>query len=434
MGSEWPIEKLGSHCKKIGSGATPRGGKSAYLDFGEFSLIRSQNVYNEGFSAGGLAFISEHQARALDGVAVHPGDVLINITGDSVARVCLAPDWVLPARVNQHVAIIRPKVESFDSRYLRYFLVSPQQQARLLSMAAVGATRNALTKRMLEDLELPLPPTAVQRSCADILAALDDRIDLLRQTNTTLEAIAQALFKSWFVDFDPVRAKAEGREPEGMDAATAALFPSEFEESELGLIPKGWSVAPFSSQFDFTMGQSPPGSTYNTNRAGTPFFQGCTDFGEVYPSHRVFCSQPTRFAHSGDVLMSVRAPVGALNIANVDCSIGRGLCAIRHKSGSTGLTHEFVKACITRIENAAGEGALFKSLSKQQLASLPIVRVERAVLDAAALFLGPLMERRLLNSQQGETLRMLRDTLLPRLISGKLCLSGTEAAVAKVPT
>ena len=190
---------------------------------------------------------------------------------------------------------------------------------------------------------------------------------------------------------------------------------------------------PFSSQFDFTMGQSPPGSTYNTDRIGTPFFQGCTDFGEVFPSHRVFCSQPTRFAHSGDVLMSVRAPVGALNIANVDCSIGRGLCAIRHESGSTGLTYEFVKACISRIENAAGEGALFKSLSKQQLAGLPVVKVEGGVLDAAALFLEPLMERRLLISQQAETLRMLRDTLLPRLISGKLRLPDAEREIEATP-
>src|SRR5690606_2906639 len=128
-----------------------------------------------------LAYISPDQARLLDGVTVEANDVLVNITGDSVARVCLAPTWVLPARVNQHVVIVRPKPESFDSRYLRYFLTSPSQQERLLSLAAVGATRNALTKGMLESFELPMPPLDFQRACANVLAALDDRIDLLRQ-------------------------------------------------------------------------------------------------------------------------------------------------------------------------------------------------------------------------------------------------------------
>ncbi|MBS0455932.1 MAG: restriction endonuclease subunit S, partial [Proteobacteria bacterium] len=210
MGSEWPVEPLGTHCVKIGSGATPRGGKATYVNAGSFSLIRSQNVYNDGFHTSGLAFISDDQARALSNVSVEQSDILLNITGDSVARVCLAPPDILPARVNQHVAIIRPKKNSFDARYLRYFLVSATQQERLLSLAAIGATRNAITKGMIESLEVPVPPLVFQRRCADILSALDDRIDNLRATNATLEAIAQALFKSWFVDFDPVRAKAEG--------------------------------------------------------------------------------------------------------------------------------------------------------------------------------------------------------------------------------
>lgn len=230
MASDWPTERLGVNCTKIGSGATPKGGKDAYLPSGPFTLIRSQNVYNEGFNASGLAFISPDQAKLLDSVTVEANDILINITGDSVARVCLAPSWVLPARVNQHVAIIRTKPDRFDSHYLRYVLISPSQQERLHSLAAVGATRNALTKGMLESLELPRPPLHFQRACAGVLASLDDRIDLLRQTNITLEAIAQTLFKSWFVDFDPVRAKAEGREPEGMDTATAALFPASLKE------------------------------------------------------------------------------------------------------------------------------------------------------------------------------------------------------------
>ena len=130
--------------------------------------------------------------------------------------------------------------------------------------------------------------------------------------------------------------------------------------------------------------------------------------------------------------MSVRAPVGAVNLAASDCAIGRGLCAIRHKSGSTGLTIEFMKACIQRIEAAAGEGALFKSLSKRQLADLPVVSAGEALVSAAIELLDPIVERRLLLARQAEVLTQLRDTLLPRLISGKLSIPEAEKAAADV--
>lgn len=205
MSSEWNWKRIGDSCLKIASGATPRGGKDSYLEIGPVSLIRSQNIYNDGFSAKGIAFISEEQAKKLDGVKIEHGDILLNITGDSVARVCLVPSKYLPARVNQHVAIIRPDPGIFDGRFLRYFLSSPYQQSLMLGLSAAGATRNALTKGMIEDFKAPCPSMRTQRIISETLTALDDRIALLRETNTTLEAIAQALFKSWFVDFDPVR-------------------------------------------------------------------------------------------------------------------------------------------------------------------------------------------------------------------------------------
>ena len=119
MNSEWPVVRLGDYCLKIGSGATPRGGKSVYLDAGETTLIRSQNIYNDGFTADGLVYITKSAADKLNNVEVLAGDILLNITGDSVARVCIAPTEYLPARVNQHVSIIRPDPEDFDARFLR---------------------------------------------------------------------------------------------------------------------------------------------------------------------------------------------------------------------------------------------------------------------------------------------------------------------------
>ena len=154
MNNEWRKIALGDVCTKIGSGATPRGGRDVYLQDGPYSLIRSQNIYNDGFHREGLAFISDHHSDELRNVEVFDGDVLLNITGDSVARVCQVPQDVLPARVNQHVAIIRPDSTNLDPGYLRYCLTSPEMQTLLLSWAGSGGTRNALTKGMIESLEL----------------------------------------------------------------------------------------------------------------------------------------------------------------------------------------------------------------------------------------------------------------------------------------
>ena len=192
---KWRTATLGDVCAKIGSGATPRGGKDVYLAEGSYALIRSQNVYNDGFYRDGLAFIGERHANELQNVEVYEEDVLLNITGDSVARVCqVAPD-VLPARVNQHVAIIRPDSVNLDAGYLRYYLASPEMQTLLLSWAGSGGTRNALTKGMIESLEIPLSPLAEQRAIAHILGALDDKIELNRRMNETLEAMARAVFQ-----------------------------------------------------------------------------------------------------------------------------------------------------------------------------------------------------------------------------------------------
>ena len=247
VGGAWREVVLGDVCTKIGSGATPRGGRDVYLAEGPYTLVRSQNVYNDGFHRDGLAFIGERHADELKNVEIFQEDVLLNITGDSVARVCqVAPD-VLPARVNQHVAIIRPDSVNLDAGYLRYCLVTPEMQTLLLSWAGSGGTRNALTKGMIESLEIPLPALSEQRAIAHVLGTLDDKIELNRRMDETLEAMARALFKSWFVDFEPVRAKMEGRwrrgeSLPGLPAEHYDLFPDRLVDSELGEVPEGWEV------------------------------------------------------------------------------------------------------------------------------------------------------------------------------------------------
>lgn len=222
---EWKEYKLGEICTKIGSGATPKGGKESYLG-GGISLIRSQNVLDFTFSLDGLAFINDEQASKLDGVEIYKGDVLLNITGDSVARCCIVPDSVLPARVNQHVSIVRGDKTKVLNEYILYYLQYKKQL--LLSLSQGGATRNALTKGMIEEFRILLPSIDEQSKIVSILKSLDDKIENNRKINENLEQQAQALFKSWFVDFEPFRDQP-------------------FVESELGMIPEGWRVDVFDS-------------------------------------------------------------------------------------------------------------------------------------------------------------------------------------------
>lgn len=192
--------KLGDVCSKIGSGATPKGGSTVYVEDG-ISFIRSQNVYNLTFEYSGLAHISDEAAKKLDGVTVQEDDVLINITGDSVARTCVVPSSVLPARVNQHVAIIRPHKDVLRSRYLNYYLASPRMQAFMLGLAVgKGASRNAMTKDMIAGFEVPCPDIETQDAIIGILSAYDSLIETNQRQIRLLEEAAQRLYKEWFVD------------------------------------------------------------------------------------------------------------------------------------------------------------------------------------------------------------------------------------------
>lgn len=187
-------------------------------------LIRSQNVLDLAFSYDGLAYLDEDQANALKNVTVQHNDVLLNITGDSVARVCMVPDKIVPARVNQHVAIIRADENKLDSSFLLYYLQAVKET--LLMQAEIGATRNALTKRMLEDFPVYAPKVEEQRAIAEVLSSLDDKIDLLHRQNKTLESLAETLFRHWFL---PVPACADRRDTQtGIDQAK-----DEWEEGTL---------------------------------------------------------------------------------------------------------------------------------------------------------------------------------------------------------
>ncbi|MEA1893786.1 MAG: restriction endonuclease subunit S [Euryarchaeota archaeon] len=200
-----------------------------------------------------------------------------------------------------------------DNLFVYYLTRSPEFRDFAIVRMEGSSGRQRVPAPTLKRFTFACPPLPEQRAIAHILGSLDDKIELNRRMNETLEAMAQAIFKSWLVDFDPVRAKTEGRDT-GLPKEIADLFPDSFEESELGAMPEGWKQSTIRDEFDITMGQSPPGSTYNETGAGLPFFQWQRDFGFRYPANRVYCTAPKRIAEHSDILVSVRAPGGGQSI------------------------------------------------------------------------------------------------------------------------
>lgn len=383
--SEWKEYNLSELTIKIGSGSTPRGGGESYKVSG-ISLIRSQNVLDLEFSRTGLAYIDEIQAYDLRNVEVKENDVLLNITGDSVARVCKVPKSILPARVNQHVAIIRVDDKSLYSDFLLYYLIHIKDY--LFSISEIGATRRALTKGMIEELKIILPPLPEQTAIASILSSLDDKIDLLHRQNATLEKMAETLFRQWFVE----EAKEE------------------------------WEEGKFADEFDIIMGASPPGESYNEKGNGIPMYQGNADFGFRFPRKRVFTTDPRRFAEQFDILVSVRAPVGEQNMANERCCIGRGVAAFRFKKDKSYFTYSFykIRSLINEIKQFNETGTVFGSISKSDFEGIEVTFPDMKSINKFQLEVKPIDDKILNNINQIRNLSTLRDTLLPKLMSGEV--------------
>ncbi|MCK9419856.1 MAG: restriction endonuclease subunit S [Nitrospirae bacterium] len=361
-----------------------------------------------------------------DEYVLEEGDLLVTMTdlskqSDTLGFPALVPKAGSARRYlhNQRLGkiLVKPNAE-VDKRFIYYLLCSAEYRHEVLASATGTSIKHTSPSRILA-YKARLPSLVEQKSISHILGTLDDKIELNRKMNQTLEAMAQAIFKSWFADFDPVRAIAEGRDP-GLPRDLAELFPDSFEDSELGAIPKGWRVGIVDEEFNLTMGQSPPGETYNDTGEGLPFFQGCTDFGFRFPSRRVYCTAPTRYADKGDTLISVRAPVGDVNMAAEKCCIGRGVAAAKHKSGSRSYTFYFMKSIDEVFAHFEAEGTVFGSISKKDFHNIQCIISPAEVITAFEHLAFSIDEQIANNEQQSGTLIALRDTLLPKLLSGDL--------------
>ena len=244
-------------------------------------VLRNQNIKDGRLDLSSPSYTDEeHYLGRIKRAVPQAGDIVITREAP-MGDVCQIPEG-LKCCLGQRQVLLRPDPKKVDSRFLLYALQSPYIQHQIGWNEGTGSTVSNLRIPVLEALSVPTPELAVQREIAETLGAIDDRITLLRETNTTLEAIAQALFKSWFVDFDPVHAKMQGRAPEGMDQATAALFPDSFEESELGDVPKGWRVAPLVQLFDFKEGPGIRNWQYTNSDIGTRFINiRCIQDGDL---------------------------------------------------------------------------------------------------------------------------------------------------------
>lgn len=412
----WVVKKLGEHCKKIASGATPTGGNDAYQKTG-ISLIRSQNIHDFAFSYNGLAFINEQQANKLKNVEVQQNDVLLNITGDSVARCCSVPYNILPARVNQHVMIIRPDEHVFNSKFLQYYLLNKATKEYLLTIAASGATRNALTKSHIEKLDIISPDIEKQKEIAAILSSLDDKIELNQQINKKLEEVAQAIFKEWFIDFN---FPDENGNPY-RDSSGAMV------DSELGFIPASWSVGKLGHYVDIVGGGTP--STKNekfwvdgTIHWATPKDLSVNKDVFLKGTLKKITTDGLKEISSGllqpkTLLLSSRAPIGYLAVSNVSLAINQGYIAILPTSKyDTLFLYIWLKNNMEQV-NSMANGSTFQEISKKSFKMIDIMNYPAELVDKYLDIVSQLFEQINLLETEILNLQGLRDTLLPKLMS-----------------
>lgn len=390
MNHRWSVAALGQVCEKIGSGATPQGGSNAYLASG-ISLIRSQNVLDFQFSGKGLAFIDDAQAAKLRNVEVQEHDVLLNITGDSVARCCMVASEVLPARVNQHVAIVRPSADKADPHFLLYTLLALKEE--LLSQSEIGGTRRALTKGMLEDLEILLPPLPEQKAIAAVLSSLDDKIDLLHRQNKTLEALAETLFRQWFVE------EADEGLEEGKLGDVVEINPSR-------ALAKG-QVAPYLEMSNVNESVFHPKDWIDRNYgSGMKFRNGDTLLARITPClengktcYVTFLGEDEiGWGSTEFVVLRMREPYHPF---------------ISYLLAKNSDFREFAIGCMT---GTSGRQRVQGSV----LAEFELRIPQGAVVESLNAICDSMVRKLIGNAKQIRTLARLRDSLLPKLMSGEV--------------
>jgi type I restriction enzyme S subunit len=415
MSSEFvPLESLASSAKNsiVGGPFGSNLGSKDYVAHG-VPVIRGQNMSSK-WVGGEFVFVSEEKATSLGPNKARPGDLVFTQRG-TLGQVAIVPQAPYAEYiVSQSQMKLTPDPAKADVSYLYYAFLSPAQQDYIRNTAIqTGVPHTNLG--ILKKTPIALPSLKVQQEIAAVLGSLDDRITLLRETNATLEAIAQALFKSWFVDFDPVRAKQQGRVPEGMDEATAALFPDGLEESELGLVPRGWRVGKLEDLLVLQRGFDLPAA--DRISGDYPIIAASGPSG----THR------TAMAKAPGVVTGRSGVLGRVFLELDDYwPLNTTLWVKEFRAASPCYAYEVLKLLDFASFNA---GSAVPTLNRNHVHALPYLIPERGCIDAYESIAMLIHIRVRANHQRTQTLTTLRDTLLPRLISGQLRLPEAEAFV-----
>lgn len=313
-------------------------------------------------------------------------DVLVSSVG-TIGETAIIQQDDINYEFQRSVLLLKANPEILCPEFLLYTLKNMQSY---FDSSAKGAVQKCLFIGDIKETGIDLPPFPEQKAIAEMLGSLEDKIEANRKENETLEAIAVALFKSWFVYLEPFG----------------------------GQMPDDWRKGKLADIATITMGQSPSGESYNTAGVGKVFYQGRAEFGWRFPSNRLFTTEPKRMAEKGDVLLSVRAPVGDINIANENCCIGRGLSAIHSKYQSFVLY--LLKTQRAELEQYNTEGTIFGCIGKDDLNGLKIIVPTEKVLEYFKSVCSVIDEKIFYNELQSRTLAQTRDALLPRLMSRKI--------------
>lgn len=418
---DWPRALLKQITLKIGSGATPRGGKNSYKDEG-ISLIRSLNVYDFRFDYDGLVFIDDDQAQRLSNVEVECNDILLNITGASVARCCVVPTKVLPARVNQHVAIVRVDSNLANPHFVLNVINSPWYKHHLLTLAHGGATREALTKEKIENFEIPLPFLPTQRKIASILSAYDDLIENNTRRIQVLEEMAQTIYREWFINF-----RFPGHEGVRMvDSGT-----------ELGEVPEGWEKRIVKDFGEVITGKTPSKKVDEYwDSPDIPFIRTPDMHDQFYCIQTIDYlsqagadSQRHKYLPPNSLCVSCIGTVGIVTITGITAQTNQQINSIVLTNH---LDLEFLYFSLLDLKDTihlfSSTGATMSNLSKGKFMAMkvttPSENFREKYHDIVSSMFGQIKNLQ----QKNANLRSTRDLLLPRLVSGEVDVSEVEIA------
>ena len=303
-----------------------------------------------------------------------------------------------------------------DYQYCYYLLISDKITNYLCGQNTnTSGSHKRINPNNFLDIDIVLPELAEQKRIGKLLSDIDHKIELNRALNQNLEAMAKQLYDYWFVQFDFPNENGRPYKSSGGKMVWNDKLKRE--------IPEGWEDGILIDIANITMGQSPDGSSYNEVGEGILFYQGSTDFGMRFPSVRQYTTAPSRFAKKGDILMSVRAPVGSINIANNDCCIGRGLSAINSKLGSMSHLYYILNDLRIAFDQRNAAGTTFGSITKEDLYSLHIIIPSDEVIKAFDKICSPMFDRQMILGEEIDILTKQRDKLLPLLMNGQVSVN-----------